>query len=109
MKKIKSGDPVIVIAWKHKGKVSTVEKVIIKEEKCDRKVIEQVYVIVKGVNEVKKAVKGQGFVKKTLPMHVSNVMYYNEKDKKGSKIGITIDKKWMKKRVLKQNKDIVVD
>ena len=97
MKKIKTGDPVIVIAGKHKWKVSTVERID----------AEKVYV--KGVNEAKKAVKGQGFVKKTLPIHISNCMYYNEKAKKGSRVGVQIDKKGKKKRVLKSFKDIVLD
>jgi len=71
---------VIVIAGKHKGKVSTVEKV--QEDKL----------FLKGVNEVKKAVKGKGFQTKTLPIHVSNCMYYHEKEQKGSRIAVKIDK-----------------
>jgi hypothetical protein len=43
-------------------------------------------VTVKDVNVVKKAVKGQGFVKKTLPLHVSNVAYYLADQKKATKI-----------------------
>jgi large subunit ribosomal protein L24 len=45
MKKIKKGDPVVVIAGKHKGKISTVMKV------ADQKVY------LDGVNVAKKAVK----------------------------------------------------
>jgi ribosomal protein L24 len=48
---------------------------------------------VKGVNEVKRAMKGKGFVKKHLPIHVSNVMYYLEAEKKPTRIKITTDKK----------------
>lgn len=47
MKKIKAGDAVIVVAGKFKGKTSTVESV-----HGDK-------VVVKGVNVMKKAVKGQ--------------------------------------------------
>ena len=47
MKKLRSGDPVQVITGKYKGKISSIEKT--EEEK----------VWVKGVNEVKKAVKGK--------------------------------------------------
>ncbi len=104
MKKIKTWDPVIVIAWKHKGKISTVEKV-----DGDK-------LFLKWVNEVKKAVKGQGFVKKTLPIHLSNCMYYDEKNKKPSRIWIKITKKKSKdgeiikrKRYLKKNTDRVID
>jgi len=96
MKKIKKWDPVIVISGKHKGKVSVVEKV------------SEDSVFLKWVNEVKKAVKWQWFIKKTLPLHISNVSYYYEKDKKPAKIWIEIDKKWKKKRVLKKF-NIIID
>ena len=52
MKKIKKWDHVIVIAGKHKWKISTIEKV------------DWDYVILKDVNVVKKAVKWQWFVRK---------------------------------------------
>ncbi|HOG15033.1 MAG TPA: 50S ribosomal protein L24 [Candidatus Absconditabacterales bacterium] len=78
MKKLKSGDPVIVISGKYKGKISTIEK------------IDGDYAIVKNINVVKKAMKGKGFIKKTLPIHISNIMYYLEKEKKASKIRIEI-------------------
>jgi len=86
MKKLRVGDPVIVIAGKYKGKVSVIEAIA-----GDK-------VIVKWVNEVKKAVKGKGFMKKTAPVHVSNIMYYLEAEKKATKIKIAVDKKWKKIR-----------
>lgn len=49
-------------------------------------------VIVDGVNVMKKAVKGKGFVDKIKPIHISNVAYFDEK--LGiSKIGITTNDK----------------
>jgi ribosomal protein L24 len=54
--------------------------------------------MIKDVNEVKKAVKWKGFIKKTLPLHVSNVMYYMEDKKQATKIKIVEDKKWKKTR-----------
>lgn len=80
MKKLRTWDPVIVISGKHKGKVSTIEK------------IQDDLVILKWVNIVKKAVKGQWFIEKTLPIHISNVMYYSEKDKKAVKVWIKEEK-----------------
>ncbi|MDR0650438.1 MAG: 50S ribosomal protein L24 [Candidatus Peribacteria bacterium] len=74
MKKIKKADPVIVIAGKHKGNVSTVERVV------------DDFVYLKDVNVVKKAKKGEGFVKKTLPLHISNVAYYLADQKSPTKI-----------------------
>lgn len=80
MKKIKTGDTVMVIAGKFKGKSSTVEAV-----SGDK-------VVVKGINVMKKAVKGQGFVDKIKPIHISNVMIYDEQSKKPSRVAISTDK-----------------
>lgn len=90
MKKLRVGDPVIVIAGKYKWKISKIEKV------------DWDYIIVKDINVVKKAMKWQGFVKKTLPIHISNVMYYMEKEKKATKIKIEVNKDWKKARVTKK-------
>lgn len=95
MKKIKTGDAVVVIAGKFKGKNSTVESI-----SGDK-------VIVKGINVMKKAVKGQGFVDKILPLHISNVMLYDEKAKKPSKVGITTDKAGKKSRTFKASGEII--
>lgn len=89
MKKLRKGDPVIVIAGKAKGTVSVIES------------LDADMVTVKDVNVVKKAVKGQGFVKKTLPIHVSNVAYYLADQKKGTKIGIEVTKEGKKQRKAK--------
>lgn len=108
MKKLHTGDPVIVIAGKHKGKVSTVERVVESIRKKGNKFITHTRVVVKGVNEAKRGKKGQGFITVTLPIHVSNVMYYDEATKTGSKIGIAIDKKSGKKsRLVKKTKTAI--
>lgn len=90
MKKLRVGDPVLVIAGKYKGKTSVVES------------LTDDLVLVKWVNEVKKAVKGKGFIKKTLPIHVSNVMYYLETEKKPTKVKILNDAKGKKIRQSKK-------
>ena len=90
MKKIKKGDTVMVIAGKHKGSISTVEKVA------------EDFVYLKDVNVVKKAKKKEGFVKKTLPLHISNVAYYLQEEKTPTKIGIEITPKGKKIRIAKK-------
>ena len=87
MRKLRTWDPVIMIAGKYKGKISTIQKFV-----GDN------LVIVKGINEMKKAMKGKGFIKKIHPVHISNVMYYIEDKKKATKIKIVTDKKWKKTR-----------
>jgi len=87
MRKLRAGDPVIVIAGKHKWKVSAIQKFV-----------DDARIVVKGVNEVKRATKGKWFIKKTLPIHVSNVMYYLEEKKQATRIKVVTDKKWKKTR-----------
>lgn len=89
MKKLRKGDPVIVIAGKAKGSISVIEA------------LDGDMVFVKDVNVVKKAVKGQGFVKKNLPLHISNVAYYLADQKKATKIGVELTKEGKKVRKAK--------
>jgi large subunit ribosomal protein L24 len=103
--KIKKDDTVIVIAGKDKGKQGKVLKVL---RAADR-------VLVSGVNEVKKHMKPSkankgGIVTKNLPLHISNVAFYDEKSKKRSKVGYKIiDTKnnVEKKRVAKISGEII--
>ncbi|MPM50082.1 50S ribosomal protein L24 [bioreactor metagenome] len=80
--KIKKGDKVIVITGADKGTVGAVTKVMPSADK----------VIVEGVNLSKKHLKPNqanpdgGIVEKEMPIHVSNVMAYDSKTKKGSRI-----------------------
>lgn len=90
MKKLRTGDPIVVITGKYKGKDSSIAK--IDEDK----------VWIKWINEVKKAVKGKGFIKKHLPLHISNVMFYDEATKKPSKVKIVINKEGKKIRKIKK-------
>lgn len=86
MKKIKKGDPVIVIAGKHKGKISSIGRV------------DGDFVYVKEVNIVKKAKKGEGFVDKHLPLHVSNVAYYLADQKAPTRIRFELSADGKKKK-----------
>ena len=85
--KIKTGDTVQVITGKYKGTVGTVLAV---SNKTNR-------VIVEGVNVVKKALKPTqtnpegGIVETEAPIHASNVMLYDEKAKKASRVGYKMD------------------
>ena len=94
----KTGDKVVVITGKDKGKEGTVTKTLRAENK----------VIVEGINVVKKHVKPQGnqpgsIVEVEAPIHASNVMIIDPKTKKGTRIGHEIDKKGKKIRVTKKS------
>lgn len=87
MRKIKTGDKVLVIAGKHRGKIAPVLQV---KDKENVRGITNTYVYLEGVNVAKKAVKKQWFKEIILPIHVSNVKYYDESAKKASKVSFVI-------------------
>ncbi len=92
MKKIKKWDVVKVISTKHKKATGTVLKVL------------EDAVIVEGVNVLKRAQKGKGYVEKTHPIHISNVMYYDTETQQASKISIVeVDGK-RKRKIMKTNR-----
>ena len=81
--KIKTGDNVIVIAGKDKGKSGVVKSVDTKNER----------VIVEGVNMVKRHQKANpmqeaGMVEKEAALHVSNVMVADPKSGKPTRVGL---------------------
>ena len=95
IKKYKKGDEVIVKVGKDKGKIGKISKVITSNEK----------VIITGVNVSKKHQKPSqdskgGIVDKEMPIHISNILAYDAKSKKSSKVGFKI-KEGKKIRILK--------
>ena len=96
----KTGDKVVVIAGKDKGKEGKILNILRKENK----------VIVENVNIVKKHVKGNGQTVGSIneveaPIHASNVMIIDPKTKKGTRIGHTVDKKGKKIRISKKSNE----
>ena len=95
--KLKKGDEVIILAGKDKGKIGK----IIKVKPLDNKAI------VAGINKVKKHTKPDknqsgGIVEKEMPIHVSNLSYYDTTLKKAVKIGFKFSDKNKKIRFNKQ-------
>lgn len=83
--KIKKDDTVVVISGKDKGKTGTVIKAIPKKNK----------VVVEGVNMQTKHAKATQKTPAEIkhmegPIDVSNVMYYDKKAKKATRIGYEI-------------------
>lgn len=96
----KTGDKVVVISGKDKGKEGKITTILRKENK----------VVVEGVNVVKKHVKPNGqnagsIVEVEAPIHASNVMIIDPKTGKRTRIGHTIDKKGKKIRVAKKSNE----
>ena len=95
IKKYKKGDEVIVKVGKDKGKIGKISKIITSNEK----------VIITGVNVSKKHQKPSqdskgGIVDKEMPIHISNILAYDAKSKKSSKVGFKIED-GKKMRILK--------
>jgi len=95
IKKYKKGDEVIVRVGKDKGKIGKISKVITSNEK----------VVITGVNVSKKHQKPSqdskgGIVDKEMPIHISNILAYDAKSKKSSKVGFKIEE-GKKIRILK--------
>ena len=84
--KLKKGDEVIVLTGKDKGKTGKIVKMIPKKMKA----------IVSEINRVKKNQKPDnnqpgGIIEKEMPMHISNLSFYDPELKKGVKIGYKIN------------------
>ena len=80
--KIKKGDHVVIISGKDKGKTGPVLRVLPQDAK----------VVIEGIGMVKrhtKAVNGQSgrIVERPRAIHISNVMFMDPKEKKGTRIG----------------------
>ena len=96
--KLKKGDEVIILAGKDKGKTGK----IIKVQPLNNKAI------VSGINKVKKHKKPDnnqsgGIIEKEMPIHISNLSYYDAAMKKGVKIGFKFSDKNKKIRFNKKN------
>ena len=88
MKRIRTGDEVIVISGKseNKGRRGRVTSV------CEE------YVTVEGVNFISKHVKPNrqlqtegNIVRKEAPIHISNVMIFNPETNRGDRVGFKIE------------------
>lgn len=94
----KTGDKVVVITGKDKGKQGSIIKTLRKENK----------VVVEGINVIKKHVKPNGqqagsIVEMEATIDASNVMIVDPKTGKATRIGHTVDKKGKKIRVTKKS------
>ena len=102
MRKIKKDDDVIVLAGKDKGNRGNVLRVL------------GDYVLVSGVNRVKKHQKPNpmkgingGIVEMEKPIHVSNVAIFNAASKKADRVGIKALEDGRKVRVFRSSGEVI--
>tara|TARA_B100001750_G_C15310558_1_gene497033 strand:+ start:214 stop:531 length:318 start_codon:yes stop_codon:yes gene_type:complete len=96
--KLKKGDEVIVLAGKDKGKTGKITSIKPKVNKA----------IVAGINKAKKHQKPDknqagGIIEKEMPIHISNLAYYDNSLKKGVRLGFKFTDKNKKIRINRDN------
>lgn len=103
MNRLKTGDDVIVIAGKDKGKRGTVKRIYSGER-----------VLVENVNMVKRHTRPNpqrnvagGIVEKEMPINASNVALFNPVSKKADRVGIRTLEDGRKVRFFKSNNEVV--
>ena len=99
--KLRKGDEVIVLAGKDKGKTGKIVKMFPKQMKA----------IVSDINKVKKNQKPDnnqpgGIIDKEMPLHISNLSFYDPEIKKGVKIGFKINNSKKVRFNKKSNKEV---
>ena len=98
MNRIKTGDDVIILVGKDKGRRCEIARIM-----GDR-------VIVDGINMIKKHVKGNpqagdpgGIQEQEASIHISNVALWNPKAKKADRVGVRVDSSGKKERFFKSD------
>jgi large subunit ribosomal protein L24 len=104
MRKIRTGDDVIVVAGKDKGKFG---KVIRFRNKDDR-------VVVENINLVKRHTRGNpmqntpgGIIDKEMPIHISNIALVNPTTNKADRVGFKFLEDGTKVRYFKSNGEVI--
>jgi large subunit ribosomal protein L24 len=99
MNKIRTGDEVVVIAGRDKGKRG---KVSLRQS--------ETHVVVDGINLVKKHAKPNpmkgvvgGIIEKTMPIHQSNVAIFNVATGKADRVGVKLAADGKRVRVFKSS------
>ncbi len=110
MRKIKKGDPVVVISGKDKSRQGVVLAVIGAKDRCT----DGLRVIVEGINLVKRhtkpnpaAEKPGGIIEKEASIAISNVAIFNNATGKKDRIGFKVLDDGRKVRVFKSTGEVV--
>ena len=103
--KIRKGDTVQVMSGEHKGTVARVLSVDSVKQR----------VIVEKVNLVKRHTKPRGtmanqqsgIIEKEAPIHLSNVLLYDSKAQRGTRVGIQVNKDGRRERVSRRTGETI--
>jgi large subunit ribosomal protein L24 len=103
MMSIRKGDMVVVIAGKEKGKTG---KVLELDRKKQRVLVERLN-MVKRHQRPTQVQKQGGVIEKEAAIHISNVMLYDEKAGKGSRVGWKVLTDGKKVRISRRSGEVV--
>ena len=84
--KIRKGDVVMVIAGDDKGKTG---RVLAVDAEKQRVVVEKVNFVKRHTKARKQGVQG-GIIEKEAPLHLSNVLIYDAKSGRGTRVGVRV-------------------
>ncbi|MFZ5532528.1 MAG: 50S ribosomal protein L24 [Pseudomonadota bacterium] len=103
MKRIKTGDEVVVIAGKDKGRHGRVLRVL----EDDRVVVENVNVVKRHTRGNPAAGQAGGILEQERSIHISNVMLRNPQSGKPERIGYKLLADGRKVRFMKSNSEVL--
>ncbi len=101
---IRKGDMVQVIAGDDKGKVGRVLRVI--QEK-NRVVVEKVNLVKRHTKPRRQGQQG-GILEKEAPVHLSNVLLYDDKAQRGTRVSLRFLPDGSRERVSKKSGEVIV-
>ena len=104
MRKIKTGDQVIVNTGKYRGKQGTVLRMI---EDGKRALVEGINIVKKHVKPNPRANQQGGILEREAPINISNIAVLNPATDKADRVGFKFLEDGRKVRVFKSNGELV--
>jgi len=101
--RIKTGDRVIVIAGRDKGRIGKVLRVL---PDAGRAVVENVNMVKKHQKRTQQTPQG-GIVSKEAPIHISNIMLFDDKKGARTRVGTGTDKDGRKVRIARGSETVI--
>src|SRR5690606_12219590 len=98
----RSGDKVVVLAGKDKGRTGEVLRVMPKE---DRALVRGINIVVRHQRQTQN--QEGGLIRKEAPIHLSNLAVADPKDGKPTRVGFRVEKDGTKVRVAKRSGEVI--
>ena len=102
MNRIRKGDQVIVIAGKYKGQKGEVMRVA-----ADRVFVQNINLVKRHTKPNPQANQPGGIIEREAPVHISNVMLFNNAANKGERVGFKTLEDGRKVRTFRSSGEVV--